>query len=139
MTLIVSPRLFSMVLRRHIVQFLSLWLLFLAFLPLNAASAPRVNSEILKIMKERTAVEQNLNVLKQQLKEYQSKLNTTTRKESQSFKALENIRSQILMLEKIISENQHYLEKLDRDIDLLVRGDKKRSTVEIGDALAGAL
>ena len=63
MTLIVSPRLFSMVLRRHIVQFLSLWLLFLASMPLNAASAPRVNSEILKIMKERTAVEQNLNVL----------------------------------------------------------------------------
>ncbi len=119
MTLIVSPRLFSMVLRRHIVRLLSLWLLFLASMPLNAASAPRVNSEILKIMKERTAVEQNLNVLKLQLKEYQTKLNTTTRKESQSFKALENIRTQILMLERIISENQHYLEKLDRDIDRL--------------------
>ena len=119
MTLIVSPRLFSMLLRRAVVQLLSLLLLFLASMTINAAAAPRVNSEILKIMKERTAVEQNLNVLKQQLKEYQSKLNTTTRKESQSFKALENIRSQILMLEKIISKNQHYLEKLDRDIDRL--------------------
>jgi len=70
-------------------------------------------------MKERKAIEQNLTVLKQQLKEYKSKLNVTTRKESQSFKALENIRTQILMLEKIISENQHYLEKLDKDIDQL--------------------
>ena len=43
-------------------------------------------------MKERAAVEQNLQSLKQQLREYQSKLNLTTRKESQSFKALENIR-----------------------------------------------
>ena len=119
MTLIVSPRLFSMFLRRPIVQLLSLWLMFLASMPLNAATAPRVNREILKIMKERTAVEQNLNVLKQQLKDCQTKLNTTTRKESQSFKALENIRTQILMLEHIITENQHYLEKLDRDIDRL--------------------
>ncbi len=119
MTLIVSLRLFSMFLRRSVVPLLSLMLMFLPGLPLNAAAAPRVNSEILKIMKERTAVEQNLNALKKQLKEYQSKLNTTTRKESQSFKALENIRTQILMLEHIISENQHYLEKLDRDIDRL--------------------
>ena len=119
MTLIVSPHLFYMFLRRAVVQSLFLLLLFQPCMPFIAGAAPRVNSEITRIMKERTAVEQNLTVLKQQLKEYQSKLNSTTRKESQSFKALENIRTQILMLEKIISENQHYLEKLDRDIDRL--------------------
>ena len=86
---------------------------------LTGAAAPRANSEISRIMKERSAVEKNLNVLKQQLKEYQSKLKSTTLKESQSFKALENIRTQILVLEKIIGENQTYLEKLDRDINRL--------------------
>ena len=54
---------------------------------LTGAAAPRANSEISRIMKERSAVEKNLNVLKQQLKEYQSKLKSTTLKESQSFKA----------------------------------------------------
>jgi septal ring factor EnvC (AmiA/AmiB activator) len=70
-------------------------------------------------MRERAAVEQNLQSLKQQLREYQSKLNLTTRKESQSFKVLENIRTQILVLEKIISQNQIYLAKLDSDIEQL--------------------
>ena len=116
---IVSPGRLSLFLRRSFVQLLFLLLLVLPCMPLTAGVAPRVNSEISRIMKERKAIEQNLTVLKQQLKEYKSKLNVTTRKESQSFKALENIRTQILMLEKIISENQHYLEKLDKDIDQL--------------------
>jgi murein hydrolase activator len=85
-------------------------------MPLSLAAALPKNSEISKIMKERQAVEQNLASLKQQLKEYQSKLNSTTRKESQSFRVLENIRSQILVHEKMISENQNYLKKLDADI-----------------------
>jgi len=119
MTVIDSSRLFCLFLRRAVVQLLLLCLLLISCIPLIAAAAPRVNSEISRIMKERTAVEQNLTVLKQQLKEYQSKLKSTTLKESQSFKALENIRTQILMLEHIISENQNYLEKLDRDIDRL--------------------
>ncbi|MFZ4802126.1 MAG: peptidoglycan DD-metalloendopeptidase family protein [Chlorobium sp.] len=94
-------------------------LLFLSGSTVSVSAAPLVNSEISRIMKERNSVEENLKSLKQQLKEYQSKLNVTTRKESQSFKALENIRRQILVLEKIISQNQSYLDKLDRDIDHL--------------------
>ena len=86
--------------------------------PVVASSAP-ANREISHIMQERKAVEANLRSLKQQLKEYQSKLNVTTRKESQSFKALENIRRQILVLENMIQQNQNYLEKLDGDIDHL--------------------
>ncbi len=95
-----------------------LMLFFSGFSHAATAALPE-NSEISRIMKERQAVEQNLLSLKQQLKEYQSKLNLTTRRESQSFKALENIRNQILVLEKIISQNQNYLEKLDGDIDRL--------------------
>ena len=119
MIVIVSSGLLYCLLRRLLVQLLFLLLLFLPCMPFNIVAAPRVNSEISRIMKERVTVEQNLTVLKQQLKEYQAKLNSTTRKESESFKVLENIRTQILMLEKMISENQHYLDKLDKDIDRL--------------------
>ena len=52
----------------------------------------------------------------------------TTKKESHSFKALENIRSQILVLEKMINENQSYLTRLDGDIDRLhdeLQGNRK--------------
>jgi len=117
MIVIVSPGRFHLFFRRSLLVLLFLLLPFLLCNHFIVIAAPRINSEISRIKKERTAIEQNLAVLKQQLNEYQSKLNLTTRKESQSFKALENIRTQILMLEKIISENQHYLEKLDRDID----------------------
>ncbi len=115
---IVSPGFFDRVLRKAAVLFLSLFF-FVFVLSLSVLAAPPVNSEISRIMKERAAVEQNLQSLKQQLREYQSKLNLTTRKESQSFKALENIRTQIMVLEKIISQNQSYLEKLDADIEQL--------------------
>jgi septal ring factor EnvC (AmiA/AmiB activator) len=70
-------------------------------------------------MKERATVEQNLASLKLQLREYQSKLNSTLHKESRSFMVLENIRTQILVLEKMISENQNYLARLDGDIERL--------------------
>ena len=116
MRCIVLPNLVDRVLR-----IIVLLLLFVAGISSSTVAAPSVNSEISRIMRERTAVEENLRSLKQQLKEYQSKLNVTTRKESQSFKALENIRRQILVLERIISQNQSYLEKLDRDIDHLQR------------------
>lgn len=96
-------------------------LLLLPVIPLRVLAVPRVNTEISRIMKERIAVEKNLTELKQQLKEYQSKLISTTRKESQSFKVLENIRTQILVLEKMINENQNYLDKLDKDISQLHR------------------
>ena len=86
--------------------------------PSAAATLPR-NSEISRITKERAAVEQTLASLKLQLEEYQSKLHSTTIKESRSFRVLENIRSQISVLERMIGENQSYLKKLDRDIDRL--------------------
>ncbi|NMW21579.1 MAG: peptidoglycan DD-metalloendopeptidase family protein [Chlorobiaceae bacterium] len=119
MTVIAMPGMFYQFLRRAIVPVVLLLLLFLFGPPLTGEGASRVNSEISRIMKERTAIEQNLSILKLQLKEYQSKLTSTTRKESQSFKALENIRTQILVLEKMISENQNHLNKLDREIDRL--------------------
>ncbi len=118
MNFIVSPVFFDRVMRRAAILFLSLFFVVSGVIS-SAAAAPPVNSEISKIMRERAAVEQNLQSLKQQLKEYQSKLNMTTRKESQSFKVLENIRAQILVLEKIISQNQIYLAKLDDDIEQL--------------------
>ncbi len=102
-----------------VMRIIVVLLLFVGGFSLSTVAAPPVSSEISRIMKERTAVEENLRSLKDQLKEYQSKLSMTTRKESQSFKALENIRRQILVLERIISQNQDYLEKLDRDIDRL--------------------
>jgi septal ring factor EnvC (AmiA/AmiB activator) len=118
MNFIVSPGFFDRMMRMAAILFLSL--LFMVSGVISSAVAARpVNSEISKIMRERAAVEQNLQSLKQQLREYQSKLNLTTRKESQSFKVLENIRTQILVLEKIISQNQIYLAKLDSDIEQL--------------------
>ncbi len=117
MSFIVSPAFIPLVLRRATVPLLFFLLLFT--LPPLAQAAPAGNSEIARIMSERRAVEQNLAGLKQQLKEYQSKLNTTKKQESLSLKALENIRTQIALLEKMIRENQNYLEKLDRDIDRL--------------------
>ncbi|MEI6652135.1 MAG: peptidoglycan DD-metalloendopeptidase family protein [Chlorobiaceae bacterium] len=118
MNFIVSPGFFDRVMRMAAILFLSLFFMVSGVISSAVAARP-VNSEISKIMRERAAVEQNLQSLKQQLREYQSKLNLTTRKESQSFKVLENIRTQILVLEKIISQNQIYLAKLDRDIEQL--------------------
>ena len=104
--------------RRSIVPTLLLLLLALSGIsPL--ASASQANTEISRIMKERTSVEETLKNLKQQLKEYQSKLSSATRKELQSVNALQNIRMQILVLEKMITQNQNYLKKLDGDINRL--------------------
>ena len=118
MNVIVLPVFFCRVLRIAAALLLVLFLI-LPCRPVSVAAASSGNNELSKILKERAAVEQNLQSLKQQLKEYQSKLSMTTRKESQSFKALENIRNQILVLEKIITQNQRYLEKLDADIERL--------------------
>ncbi len=118
MNVIVSSSFFDRVLRMAAILFLSLFFMVSGVFT-SAVAAPPITREISKIIKERAAVEQNLQSLKQQLKEYQSKLNLTTRKESQSFKVLENIRTQILVLEKIISQNQIYLAKLDDDIEQL--------------------
>ena len=114
MIVIASPALFSRVLRIAALLFL----LLTGMSPSAVAALPR-NSEIARITKERALVEQNLASLKLQLQEYQSKLLITTRKETRSFSVLENIRTRILVLEKMIGENQNYLKKLDRDIDHL--------------------
>ncbi len=112
MTCIASPVFFSGLLRRAAL----LLLLLVALSPSVSATLPG-NREISRITKERAAVEQTLANLKLQLEEYQSKLHSTTRKESRSFRVLENIRNQILVLERMIGENQNYLKKLDRDIE----------------------
>ena len=111
MTFFASPAFFPRVLRIAALLFM----LLPGISPSALAALPR-NSEISIIMKERAAVEQNLSSLKRQLQEYQAKLQSTSRKESQSFKVLENIRTQILVLEKMIAENQNYLKKLDGNI-----------------------
>jgi septal ring factor EnvC (AmiA/AmiB activator) len=102
--------------RKAAVALLLMLLPALGFPPVPAEGAPPVNSEITRIMKERSEIEKTLRGLRQQLREYQSKLGIARRRESSSLKALENIRTQILLLEKMISENQNYLLKLDADI-----------------------
>ena len=114
MIFIASPALFSRMLRIAALLFL----LLTGMSPSAVVALPQ-NSEISRITKERALVEQNLASLKLQLQQYQSKLRITTRKETRSFSVLENIRTRILVLEKMIGENQNYLKKLDRDIDHL--------------------
>jgi len=106
-------------LQRGASFFVLILLLFSTPMPERAAAAPPVNSEIARIMAERSSVERTLRELKGQLKEYQSKLSTTRKQESLSLRSLENIRRQILVLEKMITENQNYLDRLDRDINRL--------------------
>lgn len=97
-----------------------LLLFFLSLPSFTAAfSAPVVNTEIQRIKRERQSVEKTLKRLQQELRLYQSKLNAASNKEKQSLKTLENIRRQILVTEKLISENQTYLATLDGDIDSL--------------------
>jgi len=119
MSFILSSNRFILLLRKAQVPLLMLFMLFLSGMTHSAGAVPPVNSEITRIMQERKSVEQNLMSLKRQLKEFQGKLNSANRKESQSLKALTNIRNQILLLEKMISENQKYLVKLDGDIERL--------------------
>lgn len=105
--------------RRYLSFLLFCIVLLVSSLP--AHSAPVTSSEIRKIKKERQVIEMTLKKLQQELKTYQTKLNTAARKEKTSLKTLENIRRQILVTEKLISENQNYLVALDSDIDSLGR------------------
>lgn len=102
---------------RSLAGFLLLLLSVVSFA--TAVSAPVSSTEILRIKKERQSVERTLKKLQQELRTYQMKLNTASKKEKQSLKTLENIRRQILVTEKLISENQAYLVDLDGDIDSL--------------------
>lgn len=81
--------------------------------------AVAASQEMNRIVKERSRVETNLKALKQQLAEYQQKLSKTRKDEASSIKSLNNIRSQILVYERLIGENQAYLNTLDRQISSL--------------------
>lgn len=85
----------------------------------SVQAAPVTNTEIRKIKKERQSIEKTLKKLQQELRAYQSKLNKASSQEKQSVRTLENIRRQILVTEKLITENQRYLGELDSDIDSL--------------------
>ncbi|MWV54040.1 peptidase M23 [Chlorobium phaeovibrioides] len=115
----------SILLSRFFGRLVSLLILFVVLpvclpgvTPVRSAVAAE-SSELLKIKKERRAVEANLNSLKKQLQEYQSKLNSTARKQKQTQRQVESIRKKIKVLGKLISENQRYLKVLDRDIGRL--------------------
>lgn len=92
----------------------------LAFLPASAGQvAVAAGSDKARIVQERNRVENNLKELKRQLDEYQRKLSKSKRDEASSMKALNNLRSQILVHERMIRENQAYLNTLDRQISSL--------------------
>lgn len=92
----------------------------LAVLPVvRPCVAQGASQEMNRVMQERSRVENNLRDLKKQLSEYQQKLSKTTKDEASSIKALNNIRSQILVYERLIRENQSYLNTLDRQIESL--------------------
>ncbi|NHQ60685.1 peptidoglycan DD-metalloendopeptidase family protein [Chlorobium sp. BLA1] len=119
MSFMVSRAFFYSLLRRGACAFLLLLFSFPVMMSTASIAAPPVNSEIARIMAERSSVERTLRELKGQLKEYQFKLSSTRKQESLSLKSLENIRRQILVLEKMITENQNYLDRLNRDINRL--------------------
>ena len=77
------------------------------------------NPEIDKILKERKKLEKDLTSLKSQLKEYQTKLKQTTKKEAQSIKALKNYNTQLKLLEQMIAKNNAKLHSQDMEIRLL--------------------
>ena len=110
---------------RHIfdlvLKFLCLSLLFAALFSFRQTDSFAAGQEMNRIVQERNRVESNLKGLKKQLEEYQLKLSKTTKDEASSMKALNNIRTQILVYQKLITENQAYLNSLDRQIDALHR------------------
>ena len=72
-----------------------------------------------RIVLERNKVENNLKGLRKQLDEYQLKLKKTRKDEVQSMEALKNIRTQIVLYERLIGESQTYLNSLNREIGYL--------------------
>lgn len=85
-----------------------------------APAAVRADSrEMSRITRERSKVESTLKELKKQLSEYQSKLSSTKKNERRSIADLNNIRNQIKVYERLITENQSLLSHLDSEIDQL--------------------
>jgi septal ring factor EnvC (AmiA/AmiB activator) len=110
---------------RHIsdllLKFLCLTLLLAGMFSFRQQESFAAGQEMNRIVQERNRVESNLKGLKKQLEEYQQKLNKTRKDEASSMKALNNIRTQILVYQKLITENQAYLNSLDRQIEALHR------------------
>ncbi len=98
---------------------LCLFILLAALICLHPPEAVAAGQEMGKIIQERNRVENNLKGLKKQLEEYQDKLTKTKKDEASSLKALNNIRTQILVYQRLIGENQTYLNSLNREIDAL--------------------
>ena len=94
--------------------------LLLAVTLLHAPATAHADSrEMSRITRERGKVESTLKELKKQLSEYQSKLNSTKKNERRSIADLNNIRNQIKVYERLITENQSLLSQLDREIAAL--------------------
>ena len=106
-------------LSRVLLKFLCLSLLFAGLFVQRPVEVVAAGQEMNRIIQERNRVESNLNGLKKQLEEYQLKLSKSRKDEMSSMKALNNIRTQILVYQKLITENQEYLNNLDRQIDQL--------------------
>jgi septal ring factor EnvC (AmiA/AmiB activator) len=108
---------------RHISSVIRIFLCLVILLAANLALRPvgghAAGQEMGRILQERNRVENNLKGLKKQLEEYQQKLTKTQKEEVSSIKALNNIRSQILVYQRLIGENQTYLNSLNSQIDAL--------------------
>ncbi|ANT65373.1 MULTISPECIES: murein hydrolase activator EnvC family protein [Prosthecochloris] len=91
----------------------SLLLLVLPFVPVQA------ETELQKIMKERKELERSMGSLRQQLGEYQDKLQQVDKQEKQSINAVSNYSTQIKLLKKLISQNNRKLHAQNREIRLL--------------------
>lgn len=90
--------------------------LLLLVLPFGSVQA---ETELQKIMKERKELERSMGSLRQQLGEYQDKLQQVDKQEKQSITAVSNYSTQIKLLQKLISQNNRKLRAQDREISLL--------------------
>lgn len=114
-------RIFSAALRffLRLLNFLAV-VSVLAIIPVSTSRvAVAAGNDMTRIVRERNRVENNLKELKRQLDDYQRKLSRTKKDEASSLRALNNLRSQILVNERMIRENQAYLSTLDRQISSL--------------------
>ncbi len=103
----------------QIMRLLCSCLLVIGSVSLHPAEGRAGGGEMTRIVQERNRVESNLKELRKQLEEYQLKLQKNKKDERLSMDALKNIRKQILVFERLISENQTYLNSLDREITYL--------------------
>lgn len=102
-----------------IIKLLCACLLFAVTVTLAPAAVRADSREMSRITRERSKVESTLKELKKQLSEYQSKLGSAKKNERRSIADLNNIRNQIKVYERLITENQSLLSHLDSEIDQL--------------------